>query len=164
MATRDPASDEGEAQARLPFPQFGAVVPGAEYVLRPGGYLVVRNARGEIAVVSSPRGYFLPGGGQEAGESPAEAAVREAGEECGLRVRLGEPLGTADQLVYHTVEDKHYRKRCVFFTADFVGCEGDGEPDHQLLWMRAEEAVTRLRHGSQAWAVGQARPRGRNGP
>ncbi|MFL6230754.1 MAG: methyltransferase domain-containing protein [Pyrinomonadaceae bacterium] len=138
------------------IPEFGATVSGADYVLRPGGYLVVRNERGQIAVVSTPRGCFLPGGGQDGGESPAQAAVREAVEECGLRVRLGALLGTADELVFAAAECEHYRKRCAFFAAEFVARDAGGEGDHRLAWMTAKEAATRLSHQSQAWAVREA--------
>lgn len=139
------------------IPEFGAAVPGADYVLRPGGYLVVRNSQGEIAVLSTPQGFFLPGGGQDRGESPAQAAVREADEECGLRVQLRGLLGTADELVFAASEGKYYRKRSVFFSAELVRRDEGGEGDHQLMWMTAEEAAPRLRHKSQAWAVMEAR-------
>lgn len=117
------------------IPKFGEEVPGADYVLRPGGYLIVRNSQGEIAVLSTPQGFFLPGGGQQDGESPAQAAVREADEECGLHVELSGLLGTADDLVFAASEGKYYRKRCVFFSAELVRREEGGEVDHQLVWM-----------------------------
>ena len=138
------------------IPEFGTVVPGAHYVLRPGGYLVVRNSEGAIAVLSTPQGLFLPGGGQERGESPAQAALREADEECGMRVRLEGLLCTADELVFAASEATYYRKRGVFFKAELVRHGKGGESDHRLIWMAMEEAAARLRHRSQAWAVMEA--------
>jgi 8-oxo-dGTP diphosphatase len=138
------------------IPEFGTTVSGEDYILRPGGYIIVRNSQGEIAVVATPQGFFLPGGGQEDGESPAQAAVREANEECGLLVRLRELLGTADELVFAASEEKYYRKRSAFFSAELIRCDKGGEADHQLMWMRVEEAVTRLSHKSQTWAVMKA--------
>jgi 8-oxo-dGTP diphosphatase len=138
------------------IPEFGGEAPGAQYIIRPGGYLIVRNSQGEIAVLSTPQGFFLPGGGQDDGESPSQAALREAEEECGLRVQLSGLLGTADELVFAASEDKYYRKRCVFFSAVLVGGEEGGDVDHQLVWMAAREAASQLSHQSQAWAVSEA--------
>lgn len=137
--------------------EFGEAVPGAAYVLRPGGYIIVRNSQDEVAVVSTPQGFFLPGGAQEGVETPEQAAVREANEECGWHVRLSGRLGTADELVFAALEGKYYRKRCYFFSAELVRRDDGGEADHQLVWMTGEEAASQLRHQSQAWAVSEAR-------
>src|SRR4051812_42302559 len=96
------------------IPEFGAGKPGAEYILRPGGYVIARNSQGEIAVVQTPKGFFLPGGGQNSDESAAQAALREAHEECCLLIRLTGLLGTADELVFARAEGRYYRKRSTF--------------------------------------------------
>lgn len=128
--------------------EFGEAVPGVDYVLRPGGYVVVRDTQGQVAVLSTPRGFFLPGGGQDGGETPAQAAVREAAEECGLYIQLGGQIGTADELVFDASEETYYRKRCTFFSAELIRRGGGGEEDHRLMWMTAEDAATRLHHKS----------------
>ena len=64
-------------------PGFGVAAPGAECPLRPGGYAAAVSAAGEVAAVVTPRGLMLPGGGQQDGKAPGEAAVREVEEECG---------------------------------------------------------------------------------
>ncbi len=138
------------------IPEFGLPVAGAAYVLRPGGYAVIFGDGGRVAAVATPLGLFLPGGGQDGGESPGDAAVREVEEECGLRVVLGPVVGVADELVYAAAERRHYRKRCTFFLAEAVGRPGAGEPDHELVWLRPEHAVATLPHGSQRWAVAEA--------
>ena len=135
---------------------FGVESPTANYILRPGGYIVAQNEKGEIAVVSTPQGIFLPGGGQNPDETPAQAALREAMEECGLRVTLDESFCTADELVFAEEELKHYRKRCAFFLTKSFEIIGSAEADHQLVWLSADEASDRLRHSSQAWAVQKA--------
>src|SRR5262245_54582080 len=81
------------------IPEFGRPATGAAYVLRPGGYAVIFGGDGGVAAVSMPLGLALPGGGQNPGESPEEAAAREVEEECGLRVVLGARIGVADELV-----------------------------------------------------------------
>lgn len=129
--------------------EFGPAVPDANYILRPGGYLVITNSQSQIALVSTRQGFFLPGGGQESGESPAEAAVKESLEECGLRVYVKGELGAADELVYSAQEGKYYRKRCVFFTAELIGHEERRETDHDLVWMSSEDSICQLHHRSQ---------------
>lgn len=100
--------------------EFGPAVPDSNYILRPGGYLVIINSQSQIAVVSTRQSFFLPGGGQESGESPAEAAGRVTLEECGLRVYIKGELGAADELVFSAQEGQ---KRCVFFIAELIGHE-----------------------------------------
>jgi len=138
------------------IPEFGLDPSEAEYILRPGGYTVIFNAVGEVAVVSTPKGLWLPGGGQEGAESPEETAVREAQDECGFIISLGSRIGVADELVFAADEEAHFRKRCVFFMAEFLEKVGAGEPDHELIWLRPETAIERLRHASQRWAVSEA--------
>ena len=137
------------------LPEFGVAVPGIDYVLRPGGYAVIFNAAGEVATVSTPMGGLLPGGGQNDHEPAHEAALREVEEECGLRIVLGRLIGIADELVFAEQEKTYYRKRCTFFVAEVVGQSGSGEADHELAWLSPAEAVRKLRHESQQWAVAQ---------
>jgi 8-oxo-dGTP pyrophosphatase MutT (NUDIX family) len=138
------------------FPEFGPSVPGARYVLRPGGYAVIFNAAGEVGVVATPHGLALPGGGQNQGECPDAAAIRETREECGLRISLGHRIGIADELVFAADEDRHYRKRCTFFLAEVVERLGAGEADHRLFWLSMQKAEAELLHASQRWAVKEA--------
>ena len=138
------------------IPQFGDVVTGAEYVLRPGGYAVIFDDAGRIAVVRTPAIFALPGGGQDPGESPEAAAVREAREECELAIALGPLLGVADEMEYFRGERKYYRKRCTFFVARAENLGGACETGYTLHWFTPPEAIKQLGHGSQRWAVGEA--------
>ena len=125
------------------IPQFGSVAQDADLVLRPGGYAVIVDAEGRIAVLDVPAGRMLPGGGQDAGESPEDAALREAAEECGV----------ADELVHARAEGRHFRKRCTFFRAHVVGTARRVDTDHVLAWVAPGDAIATLAHASQAWAV-----------
>jgi 8-oxo-dGTP pyrophosphatase MutT (NUDIX family) len=137
----------------LAFPEFGRRFEGVTYTLRPGGYGVIADEAGRIAVVVTPEGIHLPGGGQESGESAVLALLREAEEECGLLLRVEAPLGVADEFVVAQQEQQHFCKRCSFYSAVAVGTVRSTEPDHQLLWCEPDKAIERLSHGSQRWAV-----------
>ncbi len=149
--------------------EFGTAVPGQTYVLRLGSYSIARQAD-RVAIVLAPGGAYLPGGAQQPGESPEQAAVREALEECGLRIQLGRCIGVADELVYADKEQTYFRKRCTFFTAEVMDFDSSRaiEPDHQLVWLPPAEALAKLRHESQRWALQEAerirasRPSGRH--
>jgi 8-oxo-dGTP pyrophosphatase MutT (NUDIX family) len=137
--------------------EFGEPVAGANYVDRPSAYAVIFRGDLEVAVVSTPRGIFLPGGGREGGETAMQTVIRESSEECGLRVTRASHLGVADQLVFTFGSTTGLRKRCTFFVAevDSVLCERR-EADHTLLWLSLDDASRLLSHESHRWAVAEA--------
>src|SRR5262245_54693166 len=102
------------------IPVFGEMVPGRPYVLRPGGYAVIRREPGEVGIVQTPDGFFLIGGGLEGDESPEQALLREAQEECGLVLRIASIIGCADELVFAEREQTYFRRSGTFFRADIV--------------------------------------------
>lgn len=118
--------------------------------------MVLLDEDGMVGVVSALSGLVLIGGGQGHGESPEDAALREAMEECGLRIALGGCLGIGDELVFAADERTHYRKRCTFFVGQVMEKVRPGEADHQFIWLPPADAIAGLRHGSQRWAVERA--------
>jgi 8-oxo-dGTP diphosphatase len=138
------------------IPEFGDSQPGAAYVPRPGGYAVIFDERGRLAVVATAEGLHLPGGGLEPGESAEAATLREVAEETGLRVEIRAFIGAAHELVFARQENVHYRKRCSFYRATVVGAGEPSEPDHELGWMAPHEALRSLHHEIQRWAVRKA--------
>ena len=136
------------------IPEFGTRKPDIEYRIRPGAYGVIEGDRRRIALVRTPGGLFLPGGGADEGESLEEALIREVLEECGLSITNGALIGTADELC--VVRGRHVRKRCTFYHAALSGAAAipPKELDHELIWMSPETALRRLTHESQKWALG----------
>jgi 8-oxo-dGTP diphosphatase len=134
-------------------------VSGAAYVVRPSAYALIRDGEGRqarVALVRTPQGVYLPGGGIEAGETAPEAIVREAVEECGLAVRIPEGawLAAAVQFCYSVPEGEYFEKLCVFFEAEIVGAPGGAtEADHELFWEPLDSAPSTLAHESHAWAL-----------
>jgi 8-oxo-dGTP diphosphatase len=117
-------------------------------------YAVLWNSAGRIAVVETPEGWFLPGGGIEPGEDREGALRREVAEECGLSVGSMRELGRAVEHVFVRSEDRCFRKEGSFFTATAgPPLSTPPEADHTLHWLAPGAAMTRLTHASQAWVL-----------
>lgn len=140
-------------------PVFGVRPVGARCTIRLSAYALVRDDSGRLAVVQTSQGTFLPGGGLEAGEEPEDAIVREALEECALVVEPRARIARAIEVVYSTAEQMHFEKRSIFVEAVLTGTSSTKcEPDHALLWVAVEQAVTVLTNQSHRWAVKQGDP------
>ncbi len=139
-----------------PIPRFGRRLPGREYIFRPSAYVILRDDRGHVAIVRTPVGVFLPGGGQDPGESAEDAAVREVAEECGYKAEILQCLGVADQFAYSEEASVYYMKRSTFFRARIMGPAPMSEVDHELCWLPSEDAEAAVSHESHRWAVAEA--------
>ena len=141
-------------------PVFGAPEEGRSYTVRPSAYGILERG-GKLALVRTPDGVYLPGGGIEAGETAEEALVREAFEECGLHVRPGGWRERAVQFAYAKPERMYFEKRSVFVDGTISRETGAGiELDHELFWLVPEEAAASLTHEAHAWAVERWKSRG----
>jgi 8-oxo-dGTP diphosphatase len=143
----------------MSIPQFGRLLPGRAYPDRPAAFAIIAH-EGRIACVRvSLRGgsvrMDLPGGGLDPGETPAAAAVRECGEEAGLKVRIdGEPLVRADHFFVNE-EGRTNNTRGCFFQAvlEAAAPELKTEADHELVWLEPAEALRALDRDAHAWAL-----------
>jgi 8-oxo-dGTP diphosphatase len=138
-------------------PVFGIQIASQTYVHRPSAYALIRNAAGEWAVVRTPYGCYLPGGGMHAGESPQQTVEREAREECGFVLETRAPMASALEYVYSVQEKEYFAKECHFLEAVIAGTVQPEEDDHELLWLSLDQAVGTLLHESHRWVVGQFR-------
>ena len=139
-------------------PVFGSTLDAA--IVRPSAYALLADDAGRVAVVHTPRGTFLPGGGIHPGETAAQAVVREVLEECGMQVSAGEWSVRAVEFAVSWASGKHYEKRCTFLEAS-VQRRGlpASEPDHRLEWLPAHAVMESLLTAGQRWAVAQWRRR-----
>lgn len=139
----------------IPVPVFGNRIEGCPYVRRPSAYALVRNTADQWAVVRTPHGCFLPGGGIDSGETPEQTVEREAMEECGFVLKTRAVVGRAIQFVYSTEEKEYFEKICEFVDAELVGATARSEDDHELQWLSIAQALNSLSHESHRWALDQ---------
>jgi 8-oxo-dGTP diphosphatase len=139
----------------LRVPVFGE--PPADFAgtIRPSAYGIVADSTRRIAVVRTPLGLFLPGGGSDALESPEATVTRETREETGLTVRVGAWRRMAVEHGFSATEQRQFEKRCTFCDATVHAVGTSAEPDHMLEWVAAGEAAILLAPPSHRWAVGE---------
>ena len=121
----------------------------------------------EVLLIATAGGrrWQLPKGHLEAGELPAEAAVREVREETGVTGSIVAPLSGVD---YTFLErGRHRIKKHVdyFLLAYESGSEADFEPREVVAarWFPWREAIAKLSHANdrrvaeQAWNIARER-------
>lgn len=147
---------ETEIFESTPRPQYGRRIDGRTYILRPGVYAVIQNDQRQIAIVQTPGGIGLPGGGADAGESPEQTLHRELREETGRQIVVRRPLGQCVEFVHSSTEGD-FEKKCSFFLADFDrnAPATPLEPGTEILWLAGLDATAVLTHQSHRWAVAQ---------
>lgn len=130
----------------------GEPVPGAVYSHREGAYLLAMED-GLLAVAETPKGWFLPGGGLEPGESHKACIRRECREELGREARVEEYLGCAQAWLTHP-QIPYFHPVQYYYTGQLGPALGEPtEPDHTLRLTPAEQAVQKLYLEAQRWAV-----------
>ncbi len=77
-------------------------------------------------------------------------------EETGHSVEVNDYVGKSGQYYFSRFKKKH-----IFKTGDFYTCKiGDqvssAAKDHELVWLKPEEAIKNLNHEFQKWAVREA--------
>lgn len=125
-----------------------------KYLTRPGAYGIIINDAGEIAVVKTKTGFFLPGGGLGDKETEEACLERECLEEIGLKIKVGAKLGTVIYSFFSTTKKINMKSVGHFYKCSVVQKINDGtEADHRLVWLPATEAMTKLYLANQQYAV-----------
>ena len=101
---------------------------------------LIRNDKGEIALVRTERrGWELPGGQIELGESLIDGLKREVHEECGLDVDIGRLLHVRSNL----------SSSIVIFCFEATYVSGELRPSEEtpaVRWADAQTALDLIRH------------------
>ncbi len=114
---------------RHPLPAVGVVV------VEDGNVLLVRRGRGAYTGA-----WAVPGGRQRFGESREQAAIREAKEETGLDVEIGEPIWVGD--IIGRGEKPAYHFSVVDFRARVTGGTLEaGDDAVEVRWVPLDDAV-----------------------
>ena len=131
---------------------FGEKLPDITYTDRVGAYLIVIRD-GRLATTKAPKGHYLPGGGIKPGESHIDCIIREAREETGYEVRVGEYLCCADK--YWKNGDKGYFHPVQYYYAgDLLEKTGESEEnDTHFEWLPLSMLEKSMVVDAQIWAV-----------
>ena len=104
-----------------------------------------------VRAKQNPEHWIFPKGHVEAGESAAEAAVREVREEAGIEAA---PVGTVGALEFGSDGDLVHVEH---FLLEFVRAVGGGEP-REARWLNYGEALSLLTFPDARELLERARP------
>lgn len=137
---------------------FGKKEQNKNYSKRISIYaLIFDDSNEKIAIIKTPTGYFLPGGGLEGNESHNQCLLREAKEEMGWEIEVKNYIGNSAGYHYSTTKQEYIYVDGYFYLAKMIKTIGNPtEPDHQILWLSYSEASKKLYHENQIWAVKKA--------
>ncbi|MBE7517647.1 MAG: NUDIX hydrolase [Thermoflexaceae bacterium] len=125
-----------------------------------GGVVWRRSPDGQVQVVvcgrQSEDSWGLPKGTPDAGESLEQTAQREVEEETGLRVRVGEKLGSIHY--WFVAQGARYHKRVHHWLMEPVGGDlADHDAEFEdVVWMPIGEAARRLKFENERRMVRRA--------
>lgn len=124
------------------------------YIDRKGAYFVAIDDD-KIAVVKTPKGLFLLGGGLDKNESDKECIIRECAEEIGYKVQIDGFVCSAETYqehseigFFHPIQHYYVGKLCEQISIPT-------EQDHKLEWVAYEQLKGNLFVPMQNWALEQ---------
>lgn len=128
----------------------GLVRSAGGVVLRPQEVLLIR-----VSDIKGRPVWSFPKGRLDAGETPAQAALREVLEETGWNCRIEADLSTSEY--WFQREGRRFRKTVVWFKMAPLELTGvpDGEVE-EVQWVERMEALRRLTYASDAALLSQA--------
>lgn len=131
---------------------FGKKEENVSYRDRHGAYLIaIQN--GGVALIRTPKGLFLPGGGKEANETDAETIVRECLEETGCIAVVEQLVCTAETYMVHP-EIGYFHPVQHYYVGQLSNpIQEPQNSDHCLEWGILELTKGNLFVSMQNWAL-----------
>ena len=127
----------------------------AEYTDREGAYLIP--FRGNmVGVIQTSKGYFLLGGGVEAGESHSACIERECMEEAGYLSLVKDKVCSAEAYTTHPTIPYFHPIQTYYCGELLEKVAEPTEEDHRLCWIEYDRLKGRLFVEMQNWALEQA--------
>ncbi len=126
----------------------------AEYTDREGAYLIPV-CGSLVGVIRTPKGYFLPGGGLENGESHIDCIKREFMEEAGCTVLVGKKICSAETYCRHPVIGYFHPIQTYYIGKILKKTAEPSEKDHELMWIEYEKIRGNMFAEMQNWALEQ---------
>ena len=132
------------------MPEGGVVRSAGGVVLRQQDVLLIR-----VSDIKGRPVWSFPKGRLDAGETPAQAALREVMEETGWYCRIDADLSTTEY--WFQREGRRCRKTVVWFKMSPLELSGvpDGEVE-EVQWVDLDEAPRRLTYPSDVALLSQA--------
>ena len=125
-----------------------------KYLDREGAYLIPYREN-KIAVVLTPKGYFLLGGGLENGESHLECIKRECLEESGCSCIIESKLCSAETYCKHETIG-YFHPIQTYYIGELGEMETKPtEKDHALCWVEYNKLKGKMFSKMQNWALEQ---------
>lgn len=126
------------------------------YIPRPGAYGVVFNEKNQILLLKEQSGYFLPGGGQDPGESMYQALKREFQEELRCEVQNAWPLMAADDCRWSPFYKQHFQIQGHYYWVDLdLNQNLIPEQEVEICWTDLPHAEELLTRENETWLLRQ---------
>ena len=143
----------------MQFKEFGDILDGQKYRDREAVYGLLYDESGQIAIINTPRGYFLPGGGIEKDESHQICIQREFLEETGCGIEVGEYIGCGILYGFAPSLETYLKMIEYFYKVSLSGEEQEKkEDDHEMIWIDICEAEKSMLLEHQSWAISASKP------
>jgi 8-oxo-dGTP diphosphatase len=132
--------------------EFGTKLKNHNYINREAVYgVLLQNS--QVAIVKTPRGYFLPGGGVELNEDHETCLKREMIEETGIEVTVNQYIGKSVLYDKSPKDNVYYNMYGSFYLVSQIALKKKIENDHAVVFMSIHDAIIKLQLIHQKWAL-----------